>query len=106
MTPRTAFLLENPGLIIATGVRFGVPSREMEDFTQEVLMKSLKQRDRFNPRTATITTYATRFVEWCARRYLLEKCEKRLVINSELVEMILDKEQAKDGQNGENSIEN
>ncbi len=105
LTPRTAFLLEHKGVIIATGCRLGVPRREMEDFVQEVLMKSVRQKDDFDPDgAATILTYATRFVEWCARRYLTEECADGVVVDSDLVEMVLEKEQVRDEQSGGNLL--
>ena len=105
LTPRTAFLLEHKGVIIAAGCRLGVPRREMEDFVQEVLMKSVRQKDDFDPDgAATLLTYATRFVEWCARRYLIEECADGVVVDSDLVEMVLEKEQVKDEQSGGNCL--
>lgn len=105
LTPRTAFLLEHKGVIIATGSRLGVPRREMDDFVQEVLMKSVRQRDGFDPNgAATLLTYATQFVEWCARRYLTKECAGGVVVDSNLVEMVLENERVRDGQSGENCL--
>lgn len=101
LSPRTKYLIENPGVIIATGHRAGVPSREMDDFRQEVLLKSVRQRDAFDPSIASMSTYATGFVCKCARQYLKKLSRQRAVVDSELVEMVLEREQVREAENAE-----
>jgi len=101
ISPRTKYLIENPGVIIATGHRAGVPAREMDDFRQEVLLKSVRQRDAFDPSKGRMSTYATNFVSKCARQYLKKMSRQRAIVDSELVEKVLEKEQVKEAETAE-----
>jgi len=71
LTPRTRFLLQNPGLIDAIGIQEGVSCRDLEDFRQETLTRSLEFTDNFDPEgSASLKTYSTRFVHWSAQAFL------------------------------------
>lgn len=67
---RTEFLIQNPKLITALGIRQGIPYRELDDFRQEVLLASIVWKDKFNPKKAKMSTYAGTFVKFRAVDYL------------------------------------
>ena len=63
---RTAFLLSNSRFIDTLALRHGIPSRELEDFRQDVLLASIRRKDTFDPSRGSISTYAGNFVIRCA----------------------------------------
>ena len=68
---RTLFLMNNPDVIDAVGLRCGVPPAELEDFRQEALLGSLTRKDDWNPdKKASLKTYAIKSVTWDALLYL------------------------------------
>ena len=72
-TPRTRFLIENPDLIDAIGLQNGVPARDLDDFRQTVLLRSLEYKDDFDPaKPATLKTYSIRFIVWSVKAFLSE----------------------------------
>ncbi|MBR0193366.1 MAG: hypothetical protein IJQ31_15000 [Thermoguttaceae bacterium] len=90
--PRTKYLIENPALIRAVGVRCGVPFRELDDFGQEVLMSSLIHRDNYDPTKCSIKTYATRYVSWRARCYVEHLGQSREIVSDMAVHLTLMKQ--------------
>ena len=75
LTPRTRFLLQNPGLIDAIGIQEGVSCRDLEDFRQETLLRSLQYADDYSPEVSGIKTYAVRFIVWSAKAFLTQYSE-------------------------------
>ena len=51
-----------------------------------------------------MSTYATNFVSKCARQYLKKMSRQRAIVDSELVEMVLEKEQVREAENSENNL--
>lgn len=80
---RTEFLITNPRLVTSLAIDVGMPLRELDDFTQEVILQSLQEPDEYDPKKAKLSTYAGNFVKRRAVDYLrrLKRLPKQLIID-------------------------
>lgn len=70
MDIRTEYLVERSEIIAGIGVNCGIPPRELDDFVQEVFVRSLSTRCDFDPRISSLKTYAGNLVKMVAKNWL------------------------------------
>lgn len=69
MDERTEYLANRPEIIAGIGINCGIPRREIEDFTQEVLVRSMSTRCVYREDIASLKTYSSHFVKMIARTW-------------------------------------
>ena len=66
---RTKYLIAHPELIRYIAKMEKISSQDLDDFCQDVIVKSMNDADKFDPTKSSIETWSYNFVKICVKKF-------------------------------------
>ena len=87
---RTEYLVSHLDLIREIAVSKGINVQDLDDFCQDVIVKSMNDADKFDPAKCSIATWSGNFVKICVKKFRQKYTPKEERLTPELEAKLLD----------------
>jgi len=87
---RTEYLVSHLDLIREIAVSKGINVQDLDDFCQDVIVKSMNDADKFDPAKCSIATWSGNFVKICVKKFRDKYRRKEESLTPELEDKLLD----------------
>lgn len=87
---RTEYLVAHPELIRRIATKEKISSQDLDDFCQDVIVKSMNDADKFDPAKCSIATWSGNFVKICAKKFREKQPRNMEQMSPELEDSLVD----------------